>query len=269
MKPALLSIVAFIIAVAAATVPASAQTTSDQTGPASQESSPVVQEPAASKTAVQSDSKCPGEEEEKKHEQDTSSKGEQTNRMFWVVPNFGAVSAGAEFTPMSARCKFVLARKDSTDYSSFVWTGILAGQSLALNSVPELGHGVSGYGRYYWRLYLDGFAGTYFTEALVPVITHEDPRYFTLGRGSFFRRFGYSLSRTVVTRNDAGGDEFNWSEAGGNALSATLSNAYYPSQERGVTRTVENWATQMESAALNNIAKEFWPDIRRYVFRQK
>lgn len=186
----------------------------------------------------------------------------QTKRMFWVVPNFAAVSAGTQFKPLTTKGKFLMATDDSFDYSSFVWTGVVAAQSFGLNSDPELGGGIAGYGRYYWRAFVDGVSGTYFTEAIVPALTHEDPRYFTMGEGGFFRRIGYALTRTFVTRTDSGGSSFNWSEAGGNALEATLSNAYYPPQERGVSQTARNWATQMESAALNNVAKEFWPDIR-------
>lgn len=193
----------------------------------------------------------------------------QTKRMFWVVPNFAAVSPGTQLPPLSPHDKFVLAWHDSFDYSSFIWTGILAGQSLALNSDPELGHGPAGYARYYWRGFVDGVSGTYFTEAIVPVISHEDPRYYTLGRGGFFRRIAYSLSRTVLTKTDSGGTSFNWSEVGGNACEAALSNLYYPPQERGANQTLRDWGTQMESAALNNVVKEFWPDIRHKVFRLK
>ena len=189
--------------------------------------------------------------------------------MLYVVPNFAAVSAGKQLPALSARGKFDLAFEDSFDYSSFVWTGILAAQSYGLDSYPELGTGVAGYGRYYWRGFVDGVSGTYFTEAIVPVLTHEDPRYYTQEGGGFFHRLGYALSRTVVTKTDSGGTTFNFSEVGGNACEAALSNLYYPPQERGISKTAENWGAQMESAALNNIAKEFWPDFRRIVLRRK
>lgn len=201
--------------------------------------------------------------------EDQSSKGKQTKRMLYVVPNFAAVSAGKQLPPLSAKGKFSLATSDSFDYSSFVWTGILSAQSYALDQYPELGTGMAGYGRYYWRAFADGVSGTYFTEAIVPTLTHEDPRYYTLENGGFFHRMGYALSRVVLTKTDSGGTCFNFSEVGGNALEAGLSNLYYPPQERGIGKTAENWATQIESAALNNIAKEFWPDVRRNVFRRK
>ena len=198
------------------------------------------------------------------------SEGKQTKRMLWVVPNFAAVSANSQLPPLSTREKFVLAAHDSVvDYSSFTWAGILAGQAMALNSDPELGHGAVGYGRYYWRTFTDGVSGTFFTEAIVPAIMHEDPRYYTMERGGFFRRTGYAISRAFLTKTDSGRTRFNFSEVVGNALEAGLSNAYYPPEERGLSQTAQNWGTQMESAVLNHVFQEFWPDIRRKVFRRK
>ncbi len=163
----------------------------------------------------------PTAQDQKKKKDD--SQATQSKRMFGVVPNFGAVNANAQLPPMSTREKFVLASKDSViDYSSYTWAGILAGQAMLMNSDPELGHGVAGYGRYYWRTFTDGVSGTFFTEAIVPALTHEDPRYYTLGKGGFFHRTGYAISRAFVTKTDAGGNAFNWSEVGGNALEAGL-----------------------------------------------
>jgi hypothetical protein len=209
-----------------------------------------------------------GPQDKKKKKDDTQAT--QSKRMFGVVPNFGAVDANAQLPPMSTRDKFVLASKDSViDYSSYTWAGILAGQSMLMNSDPELGHGIAGYGRYYWRAFTDGVSGTFFTEAIVPTLTREDPRYYTLGKGGFFHRTGYAISRAFVTKTDSGGNAFNWSEVGGNALEAGLSNAYYPPQERGPSQTAVNFGVQMESAVLNHVFQEFWPDIRKNVFHRK
>ncbi|MHB8503615.1 MAG: hypothetical protein ACYDCG_08320 [Candidatus Acidiferrales bacterium] len=234
-----------------------------QQSPPSQ-SKPVPAPPTDSATASPPD-QAPAPKDEK-----DDSEAKQTKRMFWLVPNFGAVNANTQLPPLSTREKFVLASRDSVvDYSSFTWAGILAGQAMLLNSDPELGHGIAGYGRYYWRTFTDGVSGTFFTEAIVPALTHEDPRYYTMGKGGFFRRTGYAISRTFVTKTDSGGTSFNWSEVAGNGLEAGLSNAYYPPQERGLSQTAVNWATQMESAVLNHFFQEFWPDIRRNVFRRK
>jgi hypothetical protein len=189
--------------------------------------------------------------------------------MFGIIPNFAAVSAGTELPPLTVRDKFWLATQDSVDYSSFIWAGMQAGQSMALKSYPELGHGVAGYRRYYWRAFADQASGSFFTEAIVPALTHEDPRYYTLGHGGFLRRARYALSQVVLTRTDSGGTSFNFSEIVGNGMEAGLANLYYPPQERSLHNTAVNWASQLEAASLNNLVREFWPDIRHKFLRQK
>lgn len=189
--------------------------------------------------------------------------GVQTKRMYWVVPNFAAVSAHTTLPPMTVREKFIVASKDSFDYSSFVWDGILAGQNMAQRADPELGNGMKGYARYYWRGFVDEAVGTFATEAIVPALMHEDPRYYTLGHGSILRRTLYAVSQLYLTKKDSGKIGFNISEIFGNGLAAAASNIYYPPQERGLRNTMHTWGTGLEAAALNNIAKEFWPDIRK------
>jgi len=261
-----LILVIFFVVLFSPTLMWSQTQAAQSSNPPQQSQNPASQSKPAPNQAAAPQSATP--QDKKKKKDDTE--GTQSKRMFGLVPNFGAVNANTQLPPMSTREKFVLASQDSiTDYSSYTWAGILAGQAMLLNSDPELGHGAAGYGRYYWRTFADGVSGTFFTEAIVPAITHEDPRYYTLGKGGFFHRTGYAISRAFVTKTDSGGNAFNWSEVGGNALEAGLSNAYYPPQERGLSQTAVNFATQMESAVLNHVFQEFWPDIRKNVFHRK
>lgn len=186
-----------------------------------------------------------------------------------VLPNFTAVDSNTRLPRLTMREKFVVAMHDSVDYSSFLLVAGLAGKGLSSNAIPALGTGAAGYGRYYWREFTDQVSGTFFTEAIFPTLTHEDPRYYTLGQRGFFKRAGYAISRTVITKNDRGTSEFNISEIGGNASEAALSNLYYPASERGFGKSAKNFATQTVITAGANILKEFWPDIRKNVFRIK
>ncbi|GEM_PF-6313150 len=54
------------------------------------------------------------------------------------------------------------------DYSSFTWSAILAAQAMALNSDLELGSGIVGYGRHYWRTFTDGVLGPFSPRPLSP-----------------------------------------------------------------------------------------------------
>jgi hypothetical protein len=103
-------------------------------------------------------------------------------------------------------------------------------------------------------------------EFVGPVLTHEDPRYYTLGRGGFIKRTGYALSRAVVTRSDSGKDVFNISEVVGAGASAGLSSLYYPTRERSFGNTGTEWGLDVAIDAVSFEAKEFWPDINHWLF---
>jgi hypothetical protein len=96
-------------------------------------------------------------------------------------------------------------------------------------------------------------------EAVVPTLTREDPRYYTLGRGEFVRRTGHSISRLFVTRTDGNSRSPNSSEIAGNGAAAGIANLYYPSQERTRTKTGQRWQTQVGLDGASNLIKEYWP----------
>jgi hypothetical protein len=196
-----------------------------------------------------------------------NSEGKQPKRILWIIPNYRAVSANTQLPPLAFKDKFWLATQDSFDYSSFILAGALAGSGQARNATPEFRQGAAGYGRYYWHSFADQAVGNYFTEAIVPAATRQDPRYYTLGHGGFFRRTGYAVSRLLITKTDSGGRGFNFSEIIGNGAGAGVSDLYYPARERTWTKTGQKWLTQVAVDGVFNIFKEFWPDIDRAVFR--
>ena len=195
----------------------------------------------------------------------------QPKRILWIIPNYRAVSTFTQLPPLAPKQKLWLATEDSFDYSSFALAAIVAGISQAGNSTPEFGHGGTAYGRYLWHTFTDEAVGNYFTEALLPIATHEDPRYYTLGHngGGFWHRIGYSLTRLVITRNDSGHNTFNSSEVFGNLAGAALSDLYDPRPERTWGKTGQKWVLQLGIDAFFDMAKEFWPDIDQRVFHGK
>jgi hypothetical protein len=195
--------------------------------------------------------------------------GKQTKRILYIIPNFRAVSADEKLPPQNIKDKFVTGILDSFDYSAFIFVAIQAGIAQAHNATPEFHQGAAGYGRYYWHAYADYVDENLWVEFLLPTALHQDSRYYTLGRGGFAKRLGYSLSRAVITRNDSGHETFNASEIFGSGAAAGISSLYYPSQERTFSKTYQLWLTSIAIDAGSNLFKEFWPDMNDRVFHQK
>jgi hypothetical protein len=193
----------------------------------------------------------------------------QTKRILGVIPNFRAVNANTKLPPQSPKEKLLTATLDSFDYSSLVLPAIVAGYSQATNATPEFHQGAAGYARYYWHSYVDQAVENYMVEAIGPIITHQDNRYYTLGQGGFLKRAGYALSRAVITRNDAGSNTFNSSEVIGAGAAAGISNLYYPSRERTFSNTASKWGVNVGIDAGTFVFKEFWPDINNAFFHTK
>ena len=193
----------------------------------------------------------------------------QTKRILGIIPNFRAVSSDMKLPPQSPKEKLLTATLDSFDYSSLVLPAVVAGYSQATNATPEFHQGAAGYARYYWHSYVDQAIENYMVEAIGPIITHQDNRYYTLGQGGFLKRTGYALSRAVITRNDAGNDTFNSSEVIGAGAAAGISNLYYPSPQRTLSNTLSKWGTNVGIDAGTFVFKEFWPDINKALFHTK
>lgn len=198
-----------------------------------------------------------------------SDEGRQTKRILYIIPNFRAVSVDEKLPPQTVKDKLRTGVLDSVDYSSFIFVAIQAEVAFGRNATPEFQQGWAGYGRYYWHTYADYVDENLWVEFLLPTVLHQDSRYYTLGRGGFAKRLGYSLSRAVITRKDSGQETFNASEIFGAGAAAGISSLYYPSQERTFNKIYQIWLTSLAIDAGSNLFKEFWPDINNKVFHQK
>jgi hypothetical protein len=195
--------------------------------------------------------------------------GKQDKRILWVIPNYRAVSANTHLPPLGFKSELWLATEDTFDYSDFIFVGGLAGIAMAGKSQPSFGQGGAAYGQYYWHLFVDGTIENYMTEAIVPTATREDPRYYTLGKGGFFKRSGYAVSRLFITRTNAGKSTFNLSEIVGAGASAGIGNSYYPAESNPWVKTYQRWGAQVGLDGVFNVFKEFWPDINHAMFHGK
>jgi len=194
---------------------------------------------------------------------------QQTKRILFIVPNFRSVSADVKLPPTTSKEKLKIFVEDSFDYSAFAEVAILAGMAQYENSEPEFHTGGPAYARYYWHSFADNTDGNLMTEYAIPVLTREDPRYYTLGHGGFLHRTTYSVSRLFITRDNQGNPTPNFSEIVGNGAAAGISNLYYPANDRSWTKTGQRWFLQVGIDGMSDLVKEFWPDINDKIFHDK
>ena len=184
------------------------------------------------------------------------------------MPNFRAVSAGALPPPPTPKQAFIIATRNSFDYSSFIFVGITSLQAEGTNAHPQLGKGVAGFGRYYWRGFVDKVDGNYLVIFALPTVFHQDERYYAMGKGGFWKRAFYSASRVAITPDYHGHNSFNISELLGRGIAQGISVAYYPSQARTGGAIATRYGYAIGRDMLTNVFREFWPDIAVHVLHR-
>ena len=192
--------------------------------------------------------------------------GQQPKRIMGWIPNYRAVSVGAKPPPPTFKEKFKIGTQNTFDYSAFIFNAVDTEIPYVTKSYPEFGNGWVGYGVYYWHGFVDKGIGNYMTDTIVPTLTRQDSRYYSLGTGHWYVRALYAYTRVLITPNDAGTNTFNYSEIVGKGAAAGLGDLYYPARYRDWTKTGQRWLVQVAVRDGGfNIFREFWPDIAKHI----
>jgi hypothetical protein len=198
----------------------------------------------------------------KSGDQTETDKSKVDKRLFGVLPNYRTVDGSIPFEPLSSHQKLAIASHDSFDWPTYLLAGVL---TLATpggkDATAAYGTGFKNFANRYVRSSADQITGNLLTEGFLPVLFHEDPRYFRVGEGTTRHRFAIALSQIAIARNDAGHRTFNISEFLGNAMAAGISNAYSPNLNSWPRRN-EKWLLSISTDTFSNVVKEFGPDLR-------
>ena len=189
-------------------------------------------------------------------------------RILGVVPQFG-VTSESNTAPLTTGQKFKLFERSSFDPFNFGAAGLQAGLSQASDEFPGYGQGAAGYGKRYGASFADQVSSNFFANFFYPTLLKEDPRYFRLGRGPVKHRLIYALEQELVVRKDNGRRGFAFDNVLGAFTSGTLSNAYYPSTDRGVGLTISRSLISILYGSAGGVVSEFWPDVQRKLHHHK
>jgi hypothetical protein len=144
-----------------------------------------------------------------------------------------------------------------------------ASVSQATHSDPKYGPGAAAYAGRFGASVANIASENFFGDFVMASLLHEDTRYRRRGsRHGFWSRVGYAISRAVVTHTDAGGSTVNWSNLIGTAVSAGISDLYFPAPSRTAAATAVNWATSAAGTGFGSLLPEFLPDFKRWLKRR-
>lgn len=180
------------------------------------------------------------------------------HRVLLLFPGFETVQDPVTPVPtLRTRQKFEMAYRKTIDPSLLIESVMFSGFDKAASYGPNYGKGWDSFGQ------LVGYnaanlSSTYlFTDALLPAVFHQDPRYFRKGSGSAVSRVWWALRSEAVAFSDDGKQMPNYSSMIGFGMSTALSNAYSPESSITLNKTLERYAVKEGVSFGLNLLREF------------
>lgn len=182
-------------------------------------------------------------------------KAEEHQRVFGFIPNM-YVTYEPHPEPLTTGMKFHLAYKGLTHPTFFAFEALWAGVQQSAQT-PNYSQNLKGYFQRFGANLASGSSEALFGNAILPSLLHQDPRYFYQGDGTKKSRAWHAVVAPFVCRGDNGKSQPNYSQWGGSLISASLSNAYYPSSNRGAGLVARNFGTGIGLHIVLGLAQEF------------
>jgi hypothetical protein len=183
-------------------------------------------------------------------------RAEEQQRVLGFIPNMYVVYEPHP-EPLTARMKFHMAYKDLTHPVFFARTAAWAGVQQARNNPDEWRQGAEGYGKRLGAGFVDGVTGSLISNAILPSLLHQDPRYFYQGSGTKKSRALHAMLAPFVCKGDNGAWQPNYSQWGGSLIGYSISTAYYPDSGRTVGHVFQTFGIDMGLHVVGSLAQEF------------
>ena len=183
-------------------------------------------------------------------------KAEEQQRVLSFIPNMYVVYEPHP-EPLTARMKFHLAYKSLTNPFFFVRTAGWAGVQQARDDPNEWHQGGEGYGKRLGAGFADAVTGSLISNAILPSLLHQDPRYFYQGTGTKKSRALHAMLAPVICKGDNGAWQPNYSQWGGSLIGYSISTAYYPGSTRTAAHVFQTFGIDMGLHVVGSLAQEF------------
>lgn len=183
-------------------------------------------------------------------------KAEEHQRILGVIPNV-YVTYEPHPEPLTTKMKFRLAYGSLTHPVSFGRVAVWAGVQQARDNPHEWGQGAEGFGKRLGAGYADAVTGSFITNAILPSLLHQDPRYFYRGTGTKWSRARHAMLAPFVCKGDNGAWQPNYSQWGGSVIGYSISTAYYPGSNRTAEHVFGTFGIDMGLHVISSLVQEF------------
>jgi len=153
--------------------------------------------------------------------------------------------------------KFEMAYRKVLDPSLLIEGLMFTGFDEAAGYGPDYGSGAGPFAQRFGYNVANTGTTYLFTDALLPTLFHQDPRYFRKGSGSIKSRLWWTVRSEVVAYSDKGVEMPNYSSVLGFGMSTALSNAYSPPSSITFSKTMQRYAVKEGVSVGLNILREF------------
>ena len=183
-------------------------------------------------------------------------KAEERQRILGFIPNTYVVYESHP-EPLTTGMKFHLAYKSLTNPFFLGRTAAWAGVQQARDNPSEWRQGAEGYSKRLGAGFADGVTGSLISNAILPSLLHQDPRYFYQGSGTKKSRAFHAMAAPFVCKGDNGTWQPNYSQWGGSLIGYSISTAYYPSSDRTAGHVFQTFGIDMGLHVVGSLAQEF------------
>ena len=182
---------------------------------------------------------------------------EEKQLVLGFIPNY-LVTYYPHTAPLTAREKFQLTYKTVFNPFTLGLTTAFVGGEQAAGMYGGYGTEEKSFAKRFGAAYATLGVGAFLSDALLPSILHQDPRFYYKADGSVASRFLYAITRSFICKGDNGHWQPDVSAVLGHFAAGGISNLYLPQQNRnGWGTTLENGMIGIGFDAFANVLQEF------------
>lgn len=167
--------------------------------------------------------------------------------------------------PLTWQEKGYLALHQWIDPANLMTIAGISAINIAVDSHSAYGPGFKGWATLTGVSLTQDATGEFVGNFVIPSLTHQDPRYYRMGKGSIPRRIGNAISQTYVGNRDGGGRMPNYGVLLGYPIASVISNLYVPGIEGDARSTTKRVFIGYALEPVNNVVSEFLPDFAKHI----